>query len=78
MPEEEKSTHGEHGLEKVVMAAVGAVAKAVESAGEVLEELIKKGDDFIHHGKAVNEELKHKKNEDQKSDESINEEAKGE
>ena len=61
MPEEEKSTHDEHGLEKVVMAAVGAIAKAVESAGEVLEELIKKGDDFIHHGKAINEELKHKK-----------------
>jgi len=72
----------EHGIEKVVMAAVGAIAKAVESAGEVLEELIKKGDDFIHHGKAVNEELKHKiketKSEETVSDDTVSDEMKGE
>jgi len=77
MPEE-NNTPDEHGsFEKVVIAAVGAITKTVEAAGEVLEELIKKGEDFFQHGKAVNEELKHKKKETE-SEEVKSEEMKGE
>jgi len=68
MSEDKKTTSEEHGFEKVVMAAVGAIAKTVETAGELIEEFVKKGEDFFQHGKAVNEELKHKRKES-KSDE---------
>ena len=56
MPDKEK----ERGiLESIILAGIGAVAKSAESAGELLEELVKKGELTVEQGKALNEELKH-------------------
>jgi len=46
-------------LEKIILAGVGAITKTAESAGELLEELVKKGELSFEQGKAINEELKH-------------------
>ena len=46
-------------LEKIILAGVGAITKTAESAGEMLEELVKKGELSFEQGKAINEELKH-------------------
>ena len=54
MSENEKSS-----LEKIILAGVGAVTKTAETAGELLEELVKKGELTVEQGKALNEELKH-------------------
>jgi len=54
MPEEEKST-----LETIILAGVAAVTKTAETAGELLEDLVKKGSITVEQGKALNEELKH-------------------
>jgi len=56
-------------LEKVLLAGVGAIVKTAETAVELLEDLVKKGEQFFEHGKAVNEELKHKRKEHKKQDE---------
>ena len=56
MPDKEK----ERGiLESIILAGIGAVAKSAESAGELLEELVKKGELTVEQGKALNDELKH-------------------
>jgi len=47
------------GLEKIILAGIGAVTKTAETAGELLEDLVKKGELTIEQGKALNEELKH-------------------
>ena len=47
------------GLEKIILAGIGAVTKTAETANELLEELVKKGELTIEQGKALNEELKH-------------------
>jgi polyhydroxyalkanoate synthesis regulator phasin len=54
MSENEQSS-----LEKVILAGIGAITKTAETAGEMLEELVKKGELTIEQGKALNEELKH-------------------
>ena len=54
MSENERST-----LETILFAGVGAVTKTAEAAGELLEELVKKGELTVEQGKALNEELKH-------------------
>jgi len=54
MPDKERGI-----LESVILAGIGAVAKSAESAGELLEELVKKGELTVEQGKALNEELKH-------------------
>jgi len=46
-------------LEKIIMAGIGAVTRTAETAGELLEELVKKGELTVEQGKAINEELKH-------------------
>jgi len=56
MPDKEKERSI---LENIVLAGIGAVAKSAESAGELLEELVKKGELTVEQGKALNEELKH-------------------
>jgi len=56
MPDKEKERSI---LESIVLAGIGAVAKSAESAGELLEELVKKGELTVEQGKALNEELKH-------------------
>ena len=54
MPEEEKVS-----FEKIIMAGVGAITKTAETAGDLLDELVKKGALSVEQGKALNEELKH-------------------
>jgi polyhydroxyalkanoate synthesis regulator phasin len=54
MSENEKSS-----LEKIILAGVGAITKTAETAGELLEELVKKGELTVEQGKAINEELKY-------------------
>ena len=46
-------------LEKIILAGVGAITKTAETAGDLLEELVKKGELTVEQGKALNEELKH-------------------
>ena len=46
------------GLKKILYAGVGAVAAVTEKTGEVVEELIKKGELTVEQGKVVGEELK--------------------
>ena len=48
-------------LEKIILAGIGAITKTAETAGELLEELVKKGELTIEQGKALNEELKYNK-----------------
>jgi len=55
MDENEKSS-----LERILLAGVGAITKTAEAAGEVFDELVKKGTLTVEQGKALNEELKHK------------------
>ena len=54
MPEEERDS-----LEKIILAGLGAIAKTAESAGDLLDELVKKGELTIEQGQALNAELKH-------------------
>ena len=55
MDENEQSS-----LERILLAGVGAITKTAEAAGEVFDELVKKGTLTVEQGKALNEELKHK------------------
>ena len=54
MPDNERSS-----LENIVLAGIGAIAKTAESAGDLLEDLVKKGQLTVEQGQALNEELKH-------------------
>ena len=54
MPDEERNS-----FEKVLLAGLGAISKTAESASELLEDLVKKGELTVEQGKALNEELKH-------------------
>jgi len=54
MPENDTSS-----IEKIILAGVGAITKTAETAGELLDELVKKGELTVEQGKALNEELKH-------------------
>jgi len=47
------------GFEKIVMAGIVAVSKTAETAGELLTDLVKKGELTVEQGKVLNEELKH-------------------
>ena len=55
MDENEKDSLG-----RILLAGVGAITKTAEAAGEVFDELVKKGTLSVEQGKALNEELKHK------------------
>lgn len=46
-------------LEKIILTGIGAMATSIEKAGEILDELIKKGELTVEQGKTLNEELKH-------------------
>ena len=46
------------GLKKILLAGVGAVALTAEKAGEILEEMVEKGEITVEQGKALNQELK--------------------
>jgi len=54
MPEFDQSS-----LEKIILAGIGAITKTAETAGELLDDLVKKGELSVEQGKAINEELKH-------------------
>ena len=54
MPDNELSS-----LEKVILAGIDAITKTAENAGDLLDELVKKGALSVEQGKALNEELKH-------------------
>lgn len=46
-------------LKKIFYAGVGAIALSEEKAKAVYEELVRRGEIAVEHGKVVNEELKH-------------------
>lgn len=46
------------GLKKVFLAGVGAVATTAETAKDVIDNLVQKGEITVEQGKALNEELK--------------------
>ena len=46
------------GLKKLLLAGVGAVALTTEKAGELLNEMVEKGEITVEQGKALNQELK--------------------
>lgn len=46
------------GLKKVLFAGVGAVAITVDKAGELLDEMVERGESTLEQGKAINKELK--------------------
>ena len=46
------------GLKKILLAGVGAVALTTEKAGEILNEMVEKGEITVEQGKALNQELK--------------------
>ena len=62
------------GLKKLLLAGVGAVALTTEKAGELLNEMVEKGEITVEQGKALNQELKRTvkesggKKEDEKKD----------
>ena len=47
------------GLKKVFLAGVGAVATTAETAKELIDDLVAKGELTVEQGKVQNEELKH-------------------
>lgn len=47
------------GLEKILLAGIGALATTAEKSKEMLDDLIKKGELTVEQGKTLNEELKH-------------------
>ncbi|MCR4992132.1 MAG: aspartyl beta-hydroxylase [Lachnospiraceae bacterium] len=59
------------GLKKILLAGVGAVALTTEKAGEILNEMVEKGEITVEQGKALNQELKRtvKENTEKKSGE---------
>lgn len=46
------------GLKKVFLAGVGAVATTAETAKDVIDNLVQKGEITVEQGKVLNEELK--------------------
>lgn len=46
-------------LRKILMAGVGAISMAAEKAPEALENLSKRGEETLQHGKVLNEQLQH-------------------
>lgn len=45
---------------KIFLAGVGAVATAGDKSSEMLDEFIRKGEETVRQGQALNEELKHR------------------
>lgn len=46
-------------LKKIFLAGVGATAMTAEKAGDILNELVKKGEITVAQGKELNQELRH-------------------
>lgn len=47
------------GIKTVLLAGIGAVAATAEKTGEVVDDLVKKGELTVDQGKELNQELKH-------------------
>ena len=47
------------GLKKILLAGIGTVAVTAEKSKEVLDEMVKRGELTVEHGKVLNQELKH-------------------
>lgn len=52
------------GIKKTLLAGVGAAAITIEKSSEVIDKLVKKGELTVEQGKTLNQELKHKAEED--------------
>jgi len=48
------------GMKKILLAGVGAVAMGAEKAPELLDDLVKKGEEALEQGKTLNDELTRK------------------
>lgn len=60
------------GMKKVLLAGIGAMAATADSAKDIVEDLVKKGELTVEQGKVVNEELKHKAKEKLKEHVTVN------
>lgn len=47
-------------VHKIFLAGVGAVATASDKSTEMLDDLIRKGEETVKRGQALNEELRHR------------------
>ena len=47
------------GLKKIFLAGIGAVATTVETATDLVDTFVEKGELTVEQGKVLNEELKH-------------------
>lgn len=54
------------GIKKTLLAGVGAAALTIEKSSEVVDKLVKKGELTVEQGKTLNQELKHKAEEEKK------------
>ena len=50
----------QEGVRKALLAGVGAVAMTAEKSRELVDQLVKKGEEVAGQGKVLNEELKQK------------------
>ena len=55
-------------LRKLVVAGVGAAELGYEKLGQVVDECVKRGEVTVEKGRALNEELKHKRAESAPAD----------
>ena len=56
----------------ILLAGIGAMAATADSAKDIVEDLVKKGELTVEQGKVVNEELKHKTKEKLKDHVTVN------
>lgn len=54
------------GIKKFFLIGIGAAATSVEKSGEILSDLVKKGELTVEQGKALNQELRHNAEEKKK------------
>lgn len=47
------------GLKKVMLAGIGAIALTAEKSGQLIDDMIERGELTVEQGKALNKELKH-------------------
>ena len=60
------------GMKKILLAGIGAMAATADSAKDIVEDLVKKGELTVEQAKVVNEELKHKTKEKLKDHVTVN------
>lgn len=56
------------GLKNAALLGIGAAALVAEKASDAAEVLVKKGQETVNEGKALNDELKHKAEEKKKEE----------